>query len=308
MQQKLTTIAITSFNRLKYLKTLIKSLQGLPRDDYDIIVIDNCSTEEGLQDYVSFLESARVVNKSVVRAPVERNWINDEYIAKNIAIEYAKTDTILFLQDDLQFIGNHEILKQTIRDFRAMPFTCLEMNGVRRVSLMSKFRSGRCFQVGSHHKYWISDDNHFHTMGLFKTAVFDRLGEYPVNWPLTKEYWGRSEDHYDGLVKANFPNVQLNASCHVPLFLPVWNDSRGGYAFIRGDRRYGEYESAVDKNGLYYAQLSNEQFISHMNQGFARSFPDVAVPLGWDFAKTESGDQMKYSQNKIVETEPGTNF
>lgn len=308
MQEKLTTIVITSFNRLKYLRALVASLGNLPRENYDIIVIDNCSTENGLQDYVASLEKDGVVDKTFVRKPDERNWINDEYIAKNIAIDYAKTDTILFLQDDLQFIGDHSILSQTISDFRVMPFACLEMNGVRQVSIASKFASGRYFQVGSPHKYWISDDNHFHTMGLFKKAVFEKLGKYPVDWPLRKEFWGRSEDVYDKLVKTSFPNAQINASCHVPLFLPVWNDSRGGYAFIRGDRRYGEYHSAVDNSGLYYAQLSKSQHLSYQQQQYACSFPDVANPLGWDFTKTPTGDQVKYSQNKIVETEDGTEF
>ncbi len=308
MSDILTTVAITSFNRMKYLKSLVNSLRHLPKESYDVIVVDNCSTEKGLQEYVRSLEADGTINKAVIRPPSERNWINDEYIAKNIIIEYAKTDTIIFLQDDLQFIGSHKSLVQTIEDFRKMPFACLEMNGVRRVSLSSKFASGRCFHVGSSQKYWISDDNHFHTMGLFKKALFDHLGMYPVDWPVTQDFWGRSEDHYDGLVKSSFPNQQINASCHVPLFLPVWNDSRGGYAFIRGNKRYGEYKDALHSSGLYYAHLTDMEYEKEMNEQRARSFPDLAKPLGWDFTKTIDGDQVKYSQSKIVETERGNDF
>ena len=52
MSDILTIVAITSFNRMKYLKSLVNNLRHLPKESYDIIVVDNCSTEKGLQKYV----------------------------------------------------------------------------------------------------------------------------------------------------------------------------------------------------------------------------------------------------------------
>jgi len=58
-------------------------------------------------------------------------------------------------------------------------------------------------------------------------------------------------------LKIKFPKKQLNISTWVPIFAPIWNDPRGGYAFIRGNKRYGYYESPVEN--IYYKQMSLRQ-------------------------------------------------
>ena len=197
------TIAITSFNRFKYTKALLKSLENLSRDLFYFIVVDNCSVEPGLQEFIAQKESSGEIHKAIIRKPEDRNWINDEYIAKNLIIENSPTEQILFLQDDLCFIGNQESLLSVISDFSTLPGLCLELNGVRRYTVNQRFGSKRCIQGDSGLKYWANDDNHFQTMGLFKKQVFNALGLYPTNWPNEKEYWGRSEDWYDQTIKAN---------------------------------------------------------------------------------------------------------
>jgi len=305
----ITTIGITSFNRLKYFRSLINSLSSLSREKFYFIVVDNCSQEEGLQDYIKELQENGYIHLSFLRDPNDRNWTNDEYIAKNIIIENSPTETILFLQDDLQFIGDEGSLSTIVSDFETLPGFCLELNGVRRISNYNKFISKRVINGESGCKYWAPDDNHFQTMGLFKKQVFNMFGDYPVEWPQTQEYWGRSEDVYDSMIKRKFPNVQLNITAHVPLFLPVWNDIRGGYAFIRGDRRYGQYSDPPDSCGIYYERIDFEKF-QHLNNSteLPLSFPDVAKPIGWDYARDDKGDQKKYSQKEIMEQEFGSFF
>ena len=212
---------------------------------------------------------------------------------------------ILFLQDDLQFIGNEDSLCQIIEDFENLPGFCMELNGIRRISAQNKFASRRLVESPKGFKYWASDDNHFQTMGLFKKQVFRMFGEYPVDWPQTQEYWGRSEDVYDAMIKQKFANSQLNISSHVPLFLPVWNDIRGGYAFIRGDRRYGQYTEPPHKSGLYYQAISSDEYTQLQSSDFPLSFTEIARPLGWDYAKDQFGDQKKYNQREIMEQEFG---
>ena len=304
----ITTIAITSFNRFKYFKALMDSLSELSRDKFYFIVVDNCSKEDGLQDYILEKEKSGEIHKAFIRPPEDRNWINDEYIAKNIIIENSPTDTILFLQDDLNFVGNEETLSNIVQDFKSLPGLCIELNGVRRISIRNKFISKREIAGESGYRYWAPDDNHFQTMGLFKKQVFNMFGDYPVEWPQTQEYWGRSEDVYDAMIKRKFPNMQINITAHVPLFLPVWNDIRGGYAFIRGDRRYGQYVEPLDPSGLYYEKVGNEEYKSLQGSEYPMSFPDVAKPIGWNYARDEKGDQKKYSQKDIMNEEFGQEF
>ena len=304
----ITTIAITSFNRLKYTKALLKSLENLSRDNFYFIVVDNCSVESGLQDFLKEKEKSGEIHKLILRDPKDRNWTNDEYIAKNLIIENSPTDTILFLQDDLNFIGCEDSLTKIVEDFKTLPGLCLELNGVRTVSNFNRFVSRRNFKGNSGYKYWASDDNHFQTMGLFKKQVFNIFGDYPVEWPQTQEYWGRSEDVYDLMIKRKFPNYQINIVSQVPLFIPVWNDIRGGYAFIRGDRRYGQYVEPPHKSELYYQHLTEKEYIELQSRDFPLSFVDVAKPLGWDYTRDEKGDQKKYSQKEIIDSEFGQEF
>ena len=99
--------------------------------------------------------------------------------------------------------------------------------------------------------------------------------------------------------------MQINIACHVPMFLPVWNDIRGGYAFIRGDRRYGQYAEPPHSSGLYYQHINDLDYTELQSRDFPLSFVDVARPLGWDFTRNEVGDQQKYSQKEIMEQEFG---
>ena len=90
-----------------------------------------------------------------------------------------------------------------------------------------------------------------------------------------------------------------------PLFPPGRNDIRGGYAFIRGDKRYGQYVEPPHKSGLYYQPIEEKEYTELNSGNFPLSFPDIAKPIGWDFTKNEVGDQMKYSQKEIMEQEFG---
>jgi glycosyltransferase involved in cell wall biosynthesis len=298
------TIGLISFNRLKYVKSLLRSLEVLEKDQIHLIVVDNGSWESGLTSFLQEKQQNGQISQLFLRKKDERNWINDEYIAKNIIIENSPNEVILFLQDDLQFIGNQEYLNTVIAHFIESNVLCMELNGVRKATNRSKFASGAHFKTTNGFKYWIPDKPHFQTMGLFRKSVFNTFGPYPVNWPKERSNWGRSEDHYDALIKSHYSGI-INISCHVPLFVPIWNDTRGGYAFFRNDLRYGQYKDPVSSTGLYYEHLSLDEITKLQENVYPTSFVDVAKPIDWDYSKSDDGDQLKYSQNDIVNSEKG---
>jgi len=292
------SICITSCNRLKYLKALLTSLEDIQGDDVQVCVVDMGSTEPGLRDY---LESRNV--SSFFYDSKDRDWINDEYIARNKLIEMSKNETIMFLQDDSQLIATKSVLSQAIDDFWDMEDCyCLEIYGVRKVTLrntldMTPRLVGK--DLVDQRKYWRRSDRHFLTTGIYRKEIYD-IGEYPTDWPHDKSYWGRSEDWYDGKVKEKFPNGQTYRT-HVPLALSVWDDKRGGYAFIRESKRFGEYNSCFHESGLYYEK--NVDSLIHESVGPV-SFMEIAKPLGWSVTQDESGEQKKYPQEKIMQEGP----
>ncbi len=299
------TIGITSFNRYLYLKSLIDSLEEFDRKDYQLIVVDNCSHEKQIRPYLTSIYEQGKIHQLFLRDPAERNWTNDEYIAKNLIIKEARSDVILFLQDDLQFITNELSLNKTIDGFRKISVPCCEINAVRRSTVTNSFAPERQINVNEA-RFWIPKNNHFHTMGLFKKNVFDIIGEYPVSWPQTQEFWGRSEDWYDRSLKQKYPDAQLNISSWVPHFAPIWNDPRGGYAFIRGNKRYGHY--LPPSNNLYYEKISTEKFNQLQEGKLPACFSDVCNSIGWNYAVDAMGDQIKFPQSQVMIDGPETDF
>lgn len=297
-KKRAVTIGITSFNRGKYLDVLLRSIKEESiNENHEVIVVDNCSTESRVHRVINTNQTwiDEYYDRGAFAKP---NWTNDEYIAKNIIIKRASNPVIIFLQDDLQFIGPRGSIKKYADALLDSPFKCLTANGVRRSTLEVKhtFLGRRYHGV----KLWRYNDNHFHTMGFFKKDVFAKIGEYPTNWPQTQAYWGRSEDWYDNAVKQNWPDVPISATAQVPLFLPVWNDPRGGYAFLRSGKRFGHYLEPVDESRLYYDQMSREDWTHYESQNFPQSFVDVAKPLGWTLPLSSNSDPLKYPQSKVM--------
>ncbi len=299
------TIGITSFNRFLYLKSLFNSLDDLNRDHYQFVVVDNCSKEKEINPYLKDLKESGKIHKLFLRDPSNRNWTNDEYIAKNLIIDSSESDVVLFLQDDLQFITNKTSLEKTINAFRNINVPCCEINAVRKTTILNNFEDKRQHIINNA-KFWIPKNNHFHTMGLFKRSVFDDIGPYPVEWPQTQEYWGRSEDWYDFELKKKYPRAQLNISSWVPHFAPVWNDPRGGYAFIRGDKRHGHY--LPPQGDLYYQKISFDEFDNLEKNQIPVGFSEICKPLGWSYLVDSDGDQVKYPQSKIMVEGPQEDF
>ena len=289
------TVAVTSYNRGKYLDALLRSLKNeCITGCHQVIVVDNCSTESRVYDAID--NQRDWIDDVTYRT--EQDWINDEYIAKNLIISKAAHEIILFLQDDLQFIGPPGSISRYASALAISPFLCMTVNGVRLSTLQNTLV--RDPFASNNVKLWQHRDRHFHTMGFFKAQTFRDVGPYPTHWPQQKEFWGRSEDSYDSLVKQRYPQSPISATAHVPLFLPVWNDPRGGYAFIRDNKRYGHYIDARDDSGLYYAKLTQAEFDAYSAFEDPVPYIDVAKPLGWTVTRGPDGDQFKYPQRDIL--------
>jgi len=307
------SIGIISFNRFKYLKAQITSMNEFLGDEkYEFYIVDNCSTESGLVDYIKDLEKQYKNVRVLIRPPEERDWINDEYKGINSIIENTSSDMLIILQDDNQFLWDKETMDEVVNEFKRINVPCLYLNAVRQFTVDQRVNSHLRYVKleKSDNKFWLCTNNHFSTTGLFHRKVFDDNGKHPVDWPTEKEYWGRSETFYANKVKQNYgENSIIALRPHVPLFAGVWNDPRGGYAFIRGDYRYGQYLDPVDESGLYYVQRSYKDYkmIQKKNERIL-SFPALVKGVGWDYAKDENGDQLKYGQNKVLQEGPKSKF
>jgi len=86
------SIIIPTYNRLEYLKKCIKSLLKLDYENYEIIIIDDASTD-GTWKYLNALENNKI--------KIFRNNENlGPSITRNNGVKIAKYDIIVFTDDD----------------------------------------------------------------------------------------------------------------------------------------------------------------------------------------------------------------
>lgn len=305
------TIGIISCNRLKYLKSLIESLKCLKpensKHNIEIIAVDNGSKEDGLKEYLELEKTNGFIDKLFLRE--ERDWCNDEYHAKNIIIEESSHDILFFLQDDISFIGTLDFLKQAYECFINCEALCLDVCGVRTTTIFRKIDYSKQY-VYNNFKYWGTKNNHFQTIGLFKKKVFDKCGKYPVGKKFSAWKWKdndsiQQEDYYSYLVNMEFNKTKIiTILAHVPLIITIWNDPRGGYAFVRENKRYGHYIDPPDHSNLYYKHLTIEEINKLMDYRFPSGFTAIAQPIGWTYAKDTKGEQDKYDRKAIIKEGP----
>lgn len=296
------SICITSCNRLKYTRALIESLsEFFENDEVEILVCDMWSTELGLKDYLKKMVLEDKIHVVGMSDDLDRDWINDEYIGRNMLIDHAKGDYLMFLQDDGQFISNADVLWEMIDDFEGMPDAyCLEIYGVRKQTMRSTVHVTPT--MVNERKYWKRKDRHFPTTGIYKRSVYNQLGRYPTDWPTKKEFWGRSETWYAEKFKHDMPDGHVYR-VHTPVMLSIWNDPRGGYAFIRENKRFGHYLDPVGP--LYYERNLTKPLVDELNKSSIGpvSIMDIVKPIGWEMAVTSDGEQLKYNQWNIMEKE-----
>ena len=96
MDKKLISVVIPSYNRFQYLKNAIESVLNQTYDNFEIIVINDGSTEEDYYEY-NFPEQVKIIN--LKENQTKKNGFGPGSI-RNYGIDIAKGDYIAFLDDD----------------------------------------------------------------------------------------------------------------------------------------------------------------------------------------------------------------
>ena len=97
---------VLNFNGLKYLKKTIPSLLSINYPNYEIIFVDNSSSDKSV-NFLKKKEKIRVIEN-------KQNWGYSK--GKNIGVKQAKGKYILLLDEDI-LVNNKSILKELIKFF-----------------------------------------------------------------------------------------------------------------------------------------------------------------------------------------------
>lgn len=122
MSHKLFTIIVPSYNRNKEISVLLASLEQQTTKNFDVVIVDDCSPQ-AVEIQPHFTYQVKVIrNEQNLGAAGSRN----------VGAENAKTEWLLFLDDDDRFAANKcEILQKAIENAPLANFVyhpaCCEM-------------------------------------------------------------------------------------------------------------------------------------------------------------------------------------
>jgi GT2 family glycosyltransferase len=137
-KEPLISIGILNYNGLKYLKKIIPLMFKLDYSNYEIVVVDNNSSDKSL-DYLNSLRSKKIrIIRNTKDSHVSRG--------KNICVKNCKGDYILLLDEDMKILDrkilgnllNYYLKKRKIA-FLAPLFRDRESNTTKYYGIYSSF-------------------------------------------------------------------------------------------------------------------------------------------------------------------------
>ena len=122
MNSKKVSIVIPSFNRYKYLLNAIGSIQNQTYNNYEIIVVNDGSTEDG---YYS-KELKNISNVIHIDRNSTPNWGGSRPAVRNYGISEASGELVAFLDDDDLWLPNKLERQISAMKSRNIGFSCTD--------------------------------------------------------------------------------------------------------------------------------------------------------------------------------------
>lgn len=101
------TIVIPLYNKEKFIRNTLESILKQKYGNFEILVIDDCSTDESLAIVESFIKNNAHLNIKIIKNPVNKGVS----YSRNVGIEKSQGDYLLFLDADDELI-NDNLLKK----------------------------------------------------------------------------------------------------------------------------------------------------------------------------------------------------
>lgn len=128
MEEKFFSIIVPNYNNSNYIEKSLKSILSQTLDDYELIIIDDVSTDDSVEKIEKIINE--YTNKSIKFIPLkEKAWNGG---SRNIGIKNAIGKYILFLDSDDWLVDNlvlknlyEYIIKHNYPDFLRLQFRIL---------------------------------------------------------------------------------------------------------------------------------------------------------------------------------------
>jgi hypothetical protein len=260
-------------------------LEFIDLNDINILVVDNCTTENGIHSYLSSLPSFVDIKTYKKREP------NELHRSMNYAINYSKkkgNKYINFIQDDYQYLSTINDFNKKIHDVFVK---CPKIIQVQ-TNLVWKYKSHK---IGEYSPVMVSDTKWYclHNKsacdnGITRVSVYDKIGMYPTNvsvhgrekkYVSGESWFAKKTKGYKRMLLSE-PNMSMIIDC----------------AFIRGNKRIGRYFCPP---GKYYLKTfdENKKNIIRMKRDKNKIcfVEELAEPDGW-----KPDALQKHNKRKII--------
>ena len=292
------TFGLVNCNRLFYFKSCLESLLYTTEDyeNKEIIIVDNCSVEEGTEEYLCELEERGF---KVFRQE-NRDPANEFAKALNIIVRESTGDFICPLQGDMQFVVRGGWLKAYVdfydknRDITG----CILLDAQRNVTNNSHAPFGSVCKKTDDYKFLV-DMRRSPIMCagdvLFSRDVIEKISPWSEN---NKKHEGGDDSETDMLRRVTnaIHKEDLKWTCAVPVIPPsvaIQTDPRGTNVRVRGNKRYGKY-FAPKKDFQYYEIFEYDDVVSKVdNHDTPMGIESMAIPIGWETPVDDFGNWKK---------------
>jgi O-antigen biosynthesis protein len=109
-KKEFISIGILNYNGLRYLKKTISSILKLDYSNYEIVIVDNASTDDSIK-YIKYLK-----NKKIRIIKNKKNYGYSK--GKNICVENCRGKYVLLLDEDIKIIDK-KLLKKFINFYKS---------------------------------------------------------------------------------------------------------------------------------------------------------------------------------------------
>lgn len=272
---------ILTCNRFFYFKNCIESIiKCVDMDRIDILIMDNNTIEKGFDEYV---HSLCLKHDNIMMKKFTDRTRGELYRAMNWAIDYAKENSyeiIDFIQDDIQYLYSLPSHLDDVIDIFNKHKNIVQINcnlaWRRKIDKIGRVEN---IEVNGH-KYGILHDKRGCDSGFTRVAIYDQIGEYPVE----AISWGMEKNRYVGKVNGE---IWFGKRCYKhgynrALSYQADNGMIFDCAYVRGDERYGNY---FPPPGEFYFKMLGKKYIdkiSHRSKKNKFSYmEDFCIPDGW---------------------------
>ena len=313
----LLTLGVLSWNRLHYLRATLESAHRcIKYPNIQWIVVDNCSTEPGLAEY---LKGLTWVNELVFLK-------SDHVSAMNEIVFRTRGDVLLIWPDDMQFIVEGDWMIDCVEILMENDWIgSMGLNCQRRLTIQKKWGRGswrelkgikkelKLFKQRFRFQRRLISSRGFpaYTYGwkedgiigsgipsLTRTNVWKKLGPWKTKndaiQNLVDSSGGGETEMLERWLRVKIP--WQRALPLLPVSADIINDSTGTKAKVRGEHRYGVYTPPPDGE-YYYHIYKQEEIAEKLNQTLPISFEDFVEPLGFTLPLDEQGNLLKNNIN-----------